>query len=150
LQELPHRIGNFWRTEKGRNELSGAIRLIAAREATRKHHNLTATNFAGKQRGAFGDCLGWEIVDDQCCDYRSCTFKGCRTVVLTVISWEDRDNDTRMSKHCCGGSAGCMHGRMEGDWFDLLSLCPPGEDRFHFCLPSFFEIIKGYSLITDA
>ncbi len=65
LEQVADRLGDLGSAEERRDELGGAVGLVAAREAAGDHDDLACTDAAGKLVGALGDGLGREVVDHE-------------------------------------------------------------------------------------
>ena len=141
LQQVAHRFSHFGGAEEGRDELGGAVGLVAARKAARNHEDLALRNLFGQALGAFGDGCGREVVHDEGVRVGAGGREGAGGIELAVGAGEDGDRDARMGNHAVvdeGQVVGARHGFHGGFLFGGAE----GEDVFERVHPGCLERVE--------
>ena len=95
LQKVAHRLGHFGRAEKRRDELRGAVGLVAAGEAAGNHDDLRCADEARQLGGGLGHGLGRQIVHHVHGGHGTGPLEGGSGVVLAVVAGEHRNDHAR-------------------------------------------------------
>ena len=140
LEQVADCLGDLGSAEERRDELGGAIGLVAAREAAGDHDDLACTDAAGKLVGAFGDGLGREVVDHEGVGLGAGGAESAGAIVLAVVAGEHGDYHAR-----AGDLGAAVHVDILGtevDGLDLGSLAGAavGKDALDAALPGLLEL----------
>ena len=140
LEQVADGLGDLGGAEERRDELGGAVGLVAAREAAGDHDDLALADAAGKLMGALGDGLGREVVDHEGVGLGAGGAEGTGAVVLAVVAREHGDDHTR-----AGDLGATVHMDILGaevDGLDLGSLAGAavGKDALDAALPGLLEL----------
>ena len=96
LQQVAHRLGHFRSAEERRDELRGAIGLVAAGKTARQHDNLAFADKLSQALRAFSDGSRRQVVDDE----RRCggtrALERVSGIVFAVRAREHRDDHARL------------------------------------------------------
>ena len=106
LQQLGDSLADLCVAEEGGDELSGAVRLIAAGEAAGNEDHLAFLQAFGKGIDAAGNAFGGKVVHHEDLRFRSRVTHGTGAVNLTVGAGESGDQDTGLCRPNGGGNAG--------------------------------------------
>ena len=95
LDEAHELFGNLGVAKHRRDELAGAVRLVAAREAARQHENLGILNAARKGVHRLFDGFRRQVSNDETRRVCPRTKPSALGIVLAVRAGEDGNNDAR-------------------------------------------------------
>ena len=95
LQKVAHRLGHFGRAEKRRDELRGAVGLVAAGEAAGNHDDLRCADEARQLGSGFSHGLGRQVVHHVYGGHGTRPLEGGGGVVLAVVAGEHWDDHAR-------------------------------------------------------
>ena len=140
LEQVADCLGDLGSAEERRDELGGAVGLVAAREAAGDHDDLACTDATGKLVGALGDGLGREVVDHEGVGLGTGCAEGAGAVVLAVVAGEHGDDHAR-----AGDLGAAVHVDILGAEVDGLDLgglagAAVGEDALDAALPGLLEL----------
>ena len=144
LQQVTHGLGDGRRAEERGDELGGTVRLVAAGEAARNHHDLALVDLIDQRLRGFGDGGRCQVVDDQRGHVGAGALEGGGGIILAVVAREHRDHHMRL-----GHGRADVHGllrRVEVDGLDgralVLALGTVREHGFDAGLPSFLHSVQ--------
>ena len=96
LQQVAHGLGDLGGAEERGDELRGSVGLVAAGEAAGQHDDLAVVDGLDERLGAFGDCGGREVVDDETSGFGAGALERVGGVELAVRAGEHRNDDARL------------------------------------------------------
>ena len=95
LQQIAHRLGDLRRAEESRDELRGAVGLVATGEAAGNHDDLGRADKTRQLGGGFSHRLGRQVVHHVHGRHGAGPLEGGSGVVLAVVAGEHRNDHAR-------------------------------------------------------
>ena len=138
VQQTVDGVGHRRVAEEGRNELGGAVRLVAAGETARQHQNLRLVKLLHQRLAALGHVSGGEVLQNQNVRIAAGTAEGAGRVVFAVRAGEHRDDDPRRRQAHSGGHTLVGRAVMLQCGYEFTGLAV-GEHRLELLLPQLLQ-----------
>ena len=96
IQQRVDRVHDARIAQRGRDELAGAVRLVACGEAARQHDDLRVLDAPDNRLDGLLDALGRQVAEDEGFHLGARAAEGLRAVQLAVGTREGRDEHARL------------------------------------------------------